>query len=188
MREIARVLSPRGLALLEVPIREGVGDRRGPRRPRRRSALRRFGQRDHVRWYGDDIDARFSAAGLATVRVTPPALLGEAAVRVVPADAPRGRVDRPPGQRPRLADAGGRQRVRADRGLRRGARRAGTHARAARARACAQRPAGRPARRPARAAAERTPRARSRGCSPGFVASRASDWIGPWMPWVTGST
>ena len=42
--------------------------------------LRRFGQADHVRWYGDDFDARLSAAGLASVRVTPPALVGRAAV------------------------------------------------------------------------------------------------------------
>ena len=33
-----------------------------------------------MRWYGDDFDARLSAAGLASVRVTPPALVGEAAV------------------------------------------------------------------------------------------------------------
>jgi SAM-dependent methyltransferase len=79
MREIARVLSPRGLALLEVPIREGVATDEDPTAPPE-ECVRRFGQRDHVRWYGDDIDARFSAAGLATVRVTPPALLGEAAV------------------------------------------------------------------------------------------------------------
>lgn len=79
MREIARVLSPRGLALLEVPIREGVAtDEDLTAAPE--ECLRRFGQRDHVRWYGDDIDERFSAAGLATMRVTPPALLGEAAV------------------------------------------------------------------------------------------------------------
>ena len=79
MREIARVLSPRGLALLEVPIREGVATDEDPTAPPE-ECVRRFGQRDHVRWYGDDIDARFSAAGLATLRVTPPALLGEAAV------------------------------------------------------------------------------------------------------------
>jgi hypothetical protein len=42
--------------------------------------VRRFGQADHVRWYGDDFDSRLSAAGLASVRVTPPALVGEAAV------------------------------------------------------------------------------------------------------------
>lgn len=79
MREIARVLSPRGLALLEVPLRLGVATEEDLSASPEECA-RRFGQRDHVRWYGDDVDDRFSAAGLSTVRVTPPALLGEAAV------------------------------------------------------------------------------------------------------------
>lgn len=79
MREIARVLSPRGIALLEVPIKVGVVTEEDPTATPEERA-RRFGQLDHVRWYGDDFDARLSAAGLASVRVTPPALVGEAAV------------------------------------------------------------------------------------------------------------
>ncbi|TGN66292.1 methyltransferase domain-containing protein [Nocardioides eburneiflavus] len=79
MREIARVLSPRGIALLEVPIRMGVATEEDPlAAPEDR--VRRFGQADHVRWYGDDFDDRLAAAGLSSVRVTPPALVGEAAV------------------------------------------------------------------------------------------------------------
>ena len=79
MHEIARVLSPRGIALLQVPIRMGVPTDEDPSAsPEER--LRRFGQADHVRWYGDDFDSRLSAAGLSSVRVTPPALVGEAAV------------------------------------------------------------------------------------------------------------
>lgn len=79
MHEIARVLSPRGIALLQVPIRMGVPTEEDPAAlPEER--LRRFGQVDHVRWYGDDFDSRLSEAGLSSVRVTPPALLGEAAV------------------------------------------------------------------------------------------------------------
>ena len=79
MREIARVLSPRGLALLQVPIKMGVPtdeDLTASQEER----VRRFGQADHVRWYGDDFDERLSTAGLSSVRVTPPALVGEAAV------------------------------------------------------------------------------------------------------------
>ena len=79
MREIARVLSPRGLALLQVPIRIGVPTDEDPSAPPEERVLR-FGQVDHVRWYGDDFDARLCAAGLSSVRVTPPALVGEAAV------------------------------------------------------------------------------------------------------------
>ncbi len=80
MREIARVLSPRGTALLEVPIRVGVATEEDLDAPAE-ERLRRFGQDDHVRWYGDDFDERLCAAGLASLRVTPPALVGEAAVR-----------------------------------------------------------------------------------------------------------
>ncbi|WP_165354213.1 class I SAM-dependent methyltransferase [Nocardioides glacieisoli] len=79
MHEIARVLSPRGIALLQVPIRMGVLTEEDPAAPPE-ERLRRFGQVDHVRWYGDDFDVRLSAAGLSSVRVTPPALVGEAAV------------------------------------------------------------------------------------------------------------
>ena len=79
MREIARVLSPRGVALIEVPIKVGVATEEDPAAtPEER--LRRFGQVDHVRWYGDDFDERLTVAGLASVRVTPPALVGESAV------------------------------------------------------------------------------------------------------------
>ncbi len=79
MREIARVLSPRGIALLEVPIKGGVVTEEDPSAAPEERA-RRFGQSDHVRWYGDDFDSRLAAAGLASVRVTPSALVGGAAV------------------------------------------------------------------------------------------------------------
>jgi SAM-dependent methyltransferase len=79
MREIARVLSPRGIALLEVPIKGGVATEEDPTATPEERA-RRFGQSDHVRWYGDDFDARLAAAGLSSMRVTPPGLVGEAAV------------------------------------------------------------------------------------------------------------
>ncbi|WP_191279331.1 methyltransferase domain-containing protein [Nocardioides flavus (ex Wang et al. 2016)] len=79
MREIARVLSPRGIALLEVPLRSGTVTEEDPSAPPE-DRVRRFGQADHVRWYGDDFDSRLAAAGLSSVRVTPPALVGEAAV------------------------------------------------------------------------------------------------------------
>lgn len=79
MREIARVLTPRGVALLEVPLRTGMATEEDPlAAPEDR--VRRFGQADHVRWYGDDFDTRLATAGLASVRVTPPALVGAAAV------------------------------------------------------------------------------------------------------------
>ena len=79
MREIARVLSPRGIALIEVPIKGGVVTEEDPSASSE-ERVRRFGQRDHVRWYGDDFDDRLTAAGLSSVRVTPPTLVGDAAV------------------------------------------------------------------------------------------------------------
>ncbi|MCF6377145.1 methyltransferase domain-containing protein [Nocardioides KLBMP 9356] len=79
MHEIARVLSPRGIALLQVPIKVGVPTEEDPSATAE-ERVRRFGQADHVRWYGDDFDARLASAGLSSVRVTPPALVGEAAV------------------------------------------------------------------------------------------------------------
>jgi SAM-dependent methyltransferase len=76
MAEIARVLSPGGIALLQVPWRPGtVTDEDPDASPEER--LERFGQADHVRYYGDDFETRLMAAGLSLRRVTPAALLTE---------------------------------------------------------------------------------------------------------------
>ena len=83
MREIARVLSPRRASpCSRCPCRSGVPTEEDLTASAE-ERTRRFGQSDHVRWYGDDFDDRLSAAGLASARVTPPALLGDAAVPVV---------------------------------------------------------------------------------------------------------
>ncbi|WP_248581236.1 class I SAM-dependent methyltransferase [Nocardioides sp. InS609-2] len=75
MREIARVLTPEGLALVQVPIRFGtVTDEDADTTPEERK--KRFGQRDHVRWYGDDFEDRLHEAGLTFQRVTPLEVLG----------------------------------------------------------------------------------------------------------------
>jgi SAM-dependent methyltransferase len=75
MREIARVLTPEGLALVQVPIRFGtVTDEDVDTTPEERR--QRFGQRDHVRWYGDDFEERLHEAGLTFQRVTPLEVLG----------------------------------------------------------------------------------------------------------------
>ena len=39
--------------------------------------MARFGQADHVRYYGDDFETRLMDAGLSLTRVTPEELLGE---------------------------------------------------------------------------------------------------------------
>jgi SAM-dependent methyltransferase len=77
MREIARVLAPEGLALLQVPFRPNADTDEDPSAgPEER--LRRFGQEDHVRYYGRDFEQRLVESGLTITRVTPLSLLGPA--------------------------------------------------------------------------------------------------------------
>lgn len=70
MREIARALMPHGVAVLQVPLSgrpttdEGeVGSVE--------ERITRFGQADHVRFYGDDFFERLSEAGLETIAISP---------------------------------------------------------------------------------------------------------------------
>jgi SAM-dependent methyltransferase len=63
IREIARVLTPGGVAIIQVPIRRGLAtDEDTSATPSER--VRRFGQADHVRWYGDDFEDRLQECGL----------------------------------------------------------------------------------------------------------------------------
>jgi SAM-dependent methyltransferase len=65
-REIARVLVPGGTALIQVPRRLGVPTDEDPSAPPAERTTR-FGQVDHVRYYGDDFEERLEAAGLKVV-------------------------------------------------------------------------------------------------------------------------
>lgn len=76
MREIARLLRPGGVAILQVPWRPGKQTDEDPDAPAD-VRIKRFGQADHVRYYGDDFEDRLVEAGLALQRVTPRSLLGE---------------------------------------------------------------------------------------------------------------
>jgi SAM-dependent methyltransferase len=63
LRELRRVLSPGGEALIMVPLLGDVTDEDPAAPPDER--VRRFGQADHVRLYGAaDLVARIAAAGL----------------------------------------------------------------------------------------------------------------------------
>ena len=76
MRELARVLAPGGVGLVQVPIRFGMPtdeDLSADEAER----VRRFGQHDHVRYYGDDFEQRLVDAGLVFTRVSPRSLVGE---------------------------------------------------------------------------------------------------------------
>jgi SAM-dependent methyltransferase len=63
LAEIFRVLHPSGVALIQVPRRRGSPTDEDPTVPID-ERIRRFGQADHVRYYGDDFEDRLAGAGL----------------------------------------------------------------------------------------------------------------------------
>ncbi len=75
MREIARVLSDDGVALLQVPWRNRPTDEDPSASAEER--LARFGQADHVRWYGHDFVMRLEESGLRVQELAPQEVLPE---------------------------------------------------------------------------------------------------------------
>lgn len=72
MRELFRVLSPGGFAILQVPIALGeVTTREDPLISDPAEQLRRFGQFDHVRIYGSDYTHRLEEAGFSAATFAP---------------------------------------------------------------------------------------------------------------------
>lgn len=63
MRELRRVLAQGGRAIVVVPRVRGVMTDEDPSVTDPAERLRRFGQEDHVRIYGDDLEQRLTAAG-----------------------------------------------------------------------------------------------------------------------------
>lgn len=70
LAELRRVLRPNGLALLQVPRRHEEATDEGPVVPPETATVR-FGQDDHVRWYGHDVEQRLAAAGLPPLVLRP---------------------------------------------------------------------------------------------------------------------
>lgn len=84
MAELARIISPDGIAFLQVPWnRKALTEEDADASPEERR--RRFGQADHVRRYGSDWEQRLKDSGLRVIALTagrlfPPDLVRAAAV------------------------------------------------------------------------------------------------------------
>jgi hypothetical protein len=72
--ELARVLAPDGIALIQVPWRP-MSTTDEDQTATREDRIRRFGQADHVRFYGGDFEQRLRDGGLTFVRTSPEQLL-----------------------------------------------------------------------------------------------------------------
>lgn len=75
MREMHRVLGHDGIAFVQVPFHPGRPTDEDPAAPAA-DRVRRFGQADHVRAYGDDFEDRLRSVGLDLVRFTPLEMIG----------------------------------------------------------------------------------------------------------------
>lgn len=74
--ELARVLKPGGLAFIQVPRNPDEMTAEDPSAPVE-ERIRRFGQDDHVRFYGKDLENRLAAGGLIPRTEKPAAALSE---------------------------------------------------------------------------------------------------------------
>jgi SAM-dependent methyltransferase len=68
MRELRRVLAPDGHAIVIVPRVAGTATDEDPTVTDPLERLHRFGQQDHVRTYGDDLEDRLRSAGFTEQR------------------------------------------------------------------------------------------------------------------------
>lgn len=73
-RELARVLSARGMMIFQVPYRSAKLTEDDPDATAD-ERTRRFGQHDHVRFYGTDLVERMTDAGLEVSQIVPATLL-----------------------------------------------------------------------------------------------------------------
>jgi SAM-dependent methyltransferase len=78
MREFRRVLAPGGRALVMVPRNPGTKTDEDPSITDTKERTRRFGQHDHVRIYGDDLEERLRTAGFDIIdEISPDAFPAE---------------------------------------------------------------------------------------------------------------
>jgi len=70
LSEISRVLEPNGWALILVPQdRDRLTTYENPSVTSEQERREEFGQKDHVRWYGDDVQKRLEGAGFSVKTV-----------------------------------------------------------------------------------------------------------------------
>lgn len=78
MKEIARVLRPGGVAYIQVPLNDALAETdEDPSVTDPHERERRFGQFDHVRMYGPDIEDRLRNTGFKVTAVRPASVVGE---------------------------------------------------------------------------------------------------------------
>lgn len=77
IRQLARVLDRSGLVLIQVPQRAHAPTIEDPEAPVE-VRIRKFGQADHVRYYGGDFAGRLADHGLNFLRIDPTRVLDEA--------------------------------------------------------------------------------------------------------------
>jgi SAM-dependent methyltransferase len=82
MSEVARTLAPRGLAILQVPWKRDQPTDEDPSASVE-ERVRRFGQADHVRYYGADFVPRLEQAGLSVLEIRPQLLADENVLRMM---------------------------------------------------------------------------------------------------------
>lgn len=68
--ELARVLASTGLAFIQVPRRLGISTDEDPSASQS-ERIARFGQADHVRYYGDDFEQRLFTGGIQPTAIWP---------------------------------------------------------------------------------------------------------------------
>jgi SAM-dependent methyltransferase len=81
MRELRRVLAADGRAIILVPRVVGVPTDEDPDIQDPRERERRFGQPDHVRMYGDDLEDRLRSAGFTHIQAVQPSAFSPDQVR-----------------------------------------------------------------------------------------------------------
>lgn len=86
IQEIGRVLGAGGVALIQVPRRHGLLTDEDPYAPVE-ERKQRFGQADHVRYYGDDFEKRLEVGGLRVATVTYPSVLPVPVLELIGAHA-----------------------------------------------------------------------------------------------------